>query len=213
MANTNKKPLDTVRFVSLDTETTGLNPRKDRIISLGAVAVQEGEIVIEDGFDAVIPVAFNSSAVIYHGITREESLKSKPEHETLEELFRYIGDSPVVGHHIGHDAACLYFASQRVGVTWNAPVFLDTDLLTRHLATNNAELNSQLNRYSLEELCTLFGITMHDRHTAPGDAFLTAQVFLRLLRYCKRLGIQQLNALQDICEVPAETYLANEQGQ
>lgn len=211
MANADKNELAAIRFVSLDTETTGLNPRKDRIISLGAVAIQHGEIVVEDGFDAVIPVDFNSSAVIYHGITREESQRAKPEHETLAELFEYIGSSPVVGHHIGHDAACLYFACQRSNITWSYPLFLDTDLLTRHIAANNSELKSQLNRYSLEELCLLFDIAMHDRHTAPGDAFLTAQVFLRLMRYCNRISIRDLNSLQAVCKVSAETSLAGEQ--
>jgi len=47
-------PVDQVRFVVLDSETTGLNPRVDRIITIGAVAVRTGEIVIEDSFAAML---------------------------------------------------------------------------------------------------------------------------------------------------------------
>lgn len=199
-----------LRFVSLDTETTGLNPQKDHIISLGAVAIIEGEIRVEDGFDAVIPVSFNSSAVIYHGITREESQKARPARETLAALFDYVGQSPVLGHHIGHDAACLYYTCQRMGLTWPNLQFLDTDLLTRHLGATLPELQNKFTRYSLEELCDYFGIAMHDRHTAPGDAFLTAQVFLRLLRLCKRAGIVDLQALNAVAQVSLESSLSEQ---
>ena len=62
-----------MRFVVLDSETTGLNPRVDRLITIGAVAVQEGEIVLEDAFDALIKVEENTSAVTVHGVTRDQS--------------------------------------------------------------------------------------------------------------------------------------------
>ena len=62
-----------VRFVVLDSETTGLDPRKDRIVTIGAIAVVNHEILIEDSFEALLKVAYNSSAVTVHGVTREES--------------------------------------------------------------------------------------------------------------------------------------------
>ena len=57
----------------LDSETTGLNPRIDRLITIGAVAVQDGEIVLDDSFDALIKVDENTTAVTVHGVTRDES--------------------------------------------------------------------------------------------------------------------------------------------
>jgi len=58
--------IDQVRFVVLDTETTGLNPRTDRIITIGAVAVQNGEILLDDSFEALLKVTQNSSSVTVH---------------------------------------------------------------------------------------------------------------------------------------------------
>jgi DNA polymerase-3 subunit epsilon len=47
--------------------------------------------------------------------------------------------------------------------------------------------------FELDDLCRRFDITMHDRHTASGDAFLTAQVFLRLHRLAVRAGLDPLD--------------------
>jgi DNA polymerase-3 subunit epsilon len=52
--------IDSVRFVVLDSETTGLNPRVDRLITIGAVAVQNSEIIVEDSFDALIKIERNT---------------------------------------------------------------------------------------------------------------------------------------------------------
>ena len=55
----------------------------------------------------------------------------------------------------------------------------------------------EIQGFSLDALCSQFGVTPHDRHTAGGDAFITAQVFLRLLRLAKRHGRITLG---ELCE-------------
>jgi DNA polymerase-3 subunit epsilon len=63
-------PIDRVRFVVLDSETTGLNPAVDRLVTIGAVAVVDGEILLEDRFSALIRIDYNTEAVTVHGVTR-----------------------------------------------------------------------------------------------------------------------------------------------
>jgi DNA polymerase-3 subunit epsilon len=149
-------PIDRVRFVALDSETTGLNPRTDRIITIGAVAMQRGEIVLEDSFGALLQIARNTSAVTVHGVTGYER------HWGFELLNRS----------------------------------LDTMDLTLHLERRGAFGDRPpIREFTLDALCDLFGVIPHDRHTASGDAFITAQLFLRLLRLASRYGRERLGAL------------------
>ncbi|MGH2670253.1 MAG: 3'-5' exonuclease, partial [bacterium] len=106
-------PADRVRFVVLDSETTGLDPKRDRIISLGAVAVLQEEIHLADAFEALLTVAYNSAAVTVHGITRDEARDGLGEPEALEQFIAYLKDGVIVGHHIGHDIAVLNAACGR----------------------------------------------------------------------------------------------------
>ena len=193
-----------VRFVVLDSETTGLDPRRDKLISIGAVAVQGGEIRLEDSFEVLLQVAYNNSSVTVHGITRDEASAGFTEREGLEMFLPYLGDGVIVGHHIGHDIEALSCAMER---HWGARLqnrSLDTMDLTLHLERDGAFAGLPVTQsFSLDGLCDMFGIEAHDRHTAGGDAFITAQVFLRLLRAAKRVGRTSVAAL-------CEPYVASE---
>ena len=91
-------PIDRVRFIAVDSETTGLNPQTDRIITIGAVAVQGGDIVFEDSFEALLQMSRNTSAVTVHGITRDETRGGIDEPEALRRFLDYLGDGVLVGH-------------------------------------------------------------------------------------------------------------------
>jgi DNA polymerase-3 subunit epsilon len=106
-------PAEQVRFVVLDTETTGLDPRRDRIITIGAVAVQSGEILLDDAFEALLKIAYNNSSVTVHGITRDEAIGGMEEAEALSLFLEYLLDGVIVGHHIGHDIEALNCACER----------------------------------------------------------------------------------------------------
>jgi DNA polymerase III subunit epsilon len=197
-------PLDAVRFVVLDSETTGLNPRIDRLVTIGAVAVRNGEILLDDAFDALIRVDENTSAVTVHGVTRDESRAGMEEAEAIERFLDYLGDGVIVGHHIDHDIITFDAACER---RWGLRLCnrsLDTMDLTLHLERDGGFAGRPpIRRYTLDALCELFGVLPHDRHTASGDAFITAQVFLRLLRLASRHGRQTLGRLCEPFREPA----------
>ncbi len=197
-------PAAEVRFVVLDSETTGLDPRRDRLVTIGAVVVRSGEILLEDSFEALLKVAYNTSSVTVHGVTREQAEAGLDEAEAVAAFVRYLRDGVIVGHHIGHDIAVLSAATERHFGFALANRHLDTMELTLHLERDGAFAGMPpIRSFSLDALCALFGVVPHDRHTAPGDAFLTAQVFLKLLRLAERCGRTLLGPL---CEpwVPDE---------
>lgn len=189
-------PVEQVRFVVLDSETTGLDPRRDRIVTIGAIAVAGHEIVIEDSFEAMVRLAYNSSAVTVHGVTREESQAGLDEREALARFREYLGDGVIVGHHIGHDVETFNAGYGRhFGWRMENPS-LDTMELTLNLEKDGAfGGREEIRDFSLDGLCALFHIAPHDRHTAAGDAFLTALVFQRLLRLGLKHGRRTLGSV------------------
>ena len=193
-------PAEQVRFVVFDAETTSTDPRSAEPVTLGAVAVQDGEIRVDDVFEAMIRLRYNSAAVTVHGVTREQSLEGLEEPEALGRFLDYLGDAVIVGHHIGFD---LLVMSRAVESCFGLPLenrSLDTMEIALLLHQDGALEDS--GGHSLDALLSLFAITAHDRHTAAGDSFLTAQVFQRLLRRAYRRGRTTLGRLS---EKPADS--------
>ncbi len=185
-----------VRFVVLDSETTGLDARKDRLITLGAVAVLDDEIRLDDSFEALVKIEHNLQSVTVHGITREQSQGGLDEPEALRLFLDYLGDGVIVGHHIMHDVEILNVACE---THWGFELknrSLDTMDLTLNLERDGAFAGRpEIRSFSLDSLCELFHVKPHDRHTAPGDAFITAQIFLHLLTLARRHARDTLSAL------------------
>jgi DNA polymerase-3 subunit epsilon len=197
-------PWDSVRFVALDSETTGLNPQRDSLITVGAVAVIGGDILLQDAFEIMMPIRYNNASVTVHGITVDEARGGVPEPEALEAFLDCLGDGVIVGHHILHDITALNVACDRHFGMALQNRFLDTMDLTLHLERDGAlPDNMQIAGFSLDQLCHLFSVVPHDRHTAAGDAFITAQVFQRLLARARPAGRVTLGALTEPFPVPA----------
>lgn len=198
---TDATPVAQVRFVVLDSETTGLDPRKDRLITIGAVSVVDGEIVLEDSYEALLKVEYNTSAITVHGVTRDESRAGLDEPEALKQFLDYLKDGVIVGHHIGHDVDTFNAGYERHFGFKMSNISLDTMALALVLEQDGAFASFEnFKNFSLDALCDRFGVIPHDRHTAPGDAFITAQVFLRLLRLAAHVS---RTMLRQLCEQPA----------
>ena len=190
--------LERVRFVVLDCETTGLDARRHRIVSIGAVGFVDCQIDLADSFEALLRVRFNTDATLVHGITRDESRTGMSEADAVASLLEYLRDGVIVGHHIGHDLAMLDAALGRHTDGRIRNRWIDTGELVLLLERDGAFGDrAALSDLSLDGLCAQFGVLPHDRHTAPGDAFITAQVFLRLLRIAVRHG---RGTLASLCE-------------
>ena len=198
-----ESPADQIRFVVLDAETTGLNPKTDRLVTIGAISVLKNEIRLDDSYESMLKVRFNTASVTVHGVTRQESLEGQDEPAALEEFLEHLRDGVIVGHHILHDIETLNAAYDRhFGFTLENR-FIDTMSLMLHLEQDGAFAGSEpLKSFSLDSLCAFFGIKPYGRHTAPGDAFLTAQIFLRLLSLGRRVGRTTLGSLAEPWDPP-----------
>lgn len=190
-----QQSIEEVRFVVLDLETTGLNSRKDRMLSLGAISVENLEIRVGERMEYFVRqenYAPNQSIGI-HGIMPKQAEKGIEEAELLRKLLPFLGRSIIVGHHIGFDVAILNRAMKRVyGKTLQNKV-IDTVQLVRKW--DSLGFTPPHRNLGLDEVCRRWNIPLHERHTAAGDAFLTAILFLKLCGKLRTRGIRTLGAL------------------
>lgn len=177
------EPTDTsapTRFVVFDTETTGFNYANDRILSIGAVDIIDNAIDLKHSFEIFLnQEKFNPEAVAIHGIRKEHQYAKYPEAQAIERFIQYIGNAILVGHHVGFDIKMINVALERSGLPPLRNKSLDTNDLFKKTKVINPLLRNDKN-YSLDDICEELGITMHDRHNAAGDAYLTALAFLKL---------------------------------
>ncbi|MDA1235723.1 MAG: exonuclease domain-containing protein [Acidobacteria bacterium] len=190
-----KKSIDAIRFVCFDAETTSLDPLRAGVVALGAVPVVGGDIEMDDSIELLVRQTYNSSAVTVHGITRQESLDGVEEEEAVAQLLAYFGNSVIVGHHVAFDITLIDQACKRLFDIQLHNKAIDTAELSILLARDGAL--PEMMDFSLDSLLRVLGIEPHDRHTAAGDAFLTALAFQRLLRVARHVGRVTLAQLME----------------
>ncbi|WP_426063796.1 exonuclease domain-containing protein [Flavobacterium sp. DSP2-3-1] len=170
------------RFVILSTETSGLNPDKDVILSIGSFAIIDNSIVIGDGFETVLlQYKFFHENGLSHEFLVESKMKKLGEPDAIKLFIEFIGNSVLVGHHIDFDVEMINAALERLGCGRLKNEALDVDVMHRKLHDVNDK------QFSLDELCTAYNIPKSDRNSSSEDAYKTALLFLKLK---SRLGIK-----------------------
>jgi DNA polymerase-3 subunit epsilon len=186
-APTELTPLVDLPLLSLDCETTGMDPAADRIVSLGAVRLHGRRLLRAHTLDILVRpgrrIPAKSSAI--HRIT-DAMVADAPEiQDHWPGLLAALSGVAVVGHHIDFDLAMLRSAAQRHGLPWTEPLALDTARLAAALDPAEADLD-------LAEVARRHGVIPTGRHTALGDSLATAELYLRLLPRLTDLGVATL---------------------
>lgn len=164
-------------FVAFDCETTGLNIKKDKLLSIGAIKFTADRILVQQSIEFMVyQDAVDDSSVKIHGILPSTTDKAElSEYDAIRHFLKFIGNSPLVGHHIRFDVGMMNQAlkSYHLGKLKNKTY--DTNLIYKKQHHYPAEQN-----VSLDELCAYYQLKASERHTALGDAYLTAVIFQRL---------------------------------
>jgi DNA polymerase-3 subunit epsilon/CBS domain-containing protein len=179
-------PLVSLSAVILDTETTSLDPKKARIVEIGAARLARGAL---DGasfatrVDPGIPIP--SAATAIHGID-DAAVKGKPSfREAMTAYAAFAGLSLILGYSLDFDFAVLAAEHKRLGLPWTPPPALDVHGLV-------ALIDPPLPDQALDTVAISLGIAIENRHSALGDAILTAKVFLGLLPALRAKNIRTL---------------------
>jgi len=187
--------LNQLEMVVFDTETTGLELRKgDKVISIGACRLLKGRLLAQEVFDQKVnpnrPIPPASTRI--HGLTNADVEKSPPLKVVLPRFREFVGNGILVAHNAAFDLLAINLEAEELGIEFNMPV-LDTLLLSRGLDKN-------LEGHGLDDLAERFNLTFPPgtRHTALGDARVTAELLLALL---PRLEARGIHTLKDALEL------------
>ena len=170
------------RYVVLSTETTGLNPKKDVILSFGAVAVVNDIIRIGDNLEVVI---LQYKYLHENGLSNEFLIDSKlsklAEPQAMQALVEYIGNAVLVGHRIHFDIEMINDVLEKMECGKLKNEALDIEIMHQKLMdiTNKS--------FSLEDLIKQYKLPLNEKNSASDDAYSIALLFLKLK---SRLGFK-----------------------
>ena len=189
-----------IRYVAIDTELTGLNEKKDSIISIGAVRMIGARIELGSTFHQLVKpeTKFKPDSVIVHGITPSDVLE-KPNIDTiLNEFLQYCANDIIIGHCVSIDLSFINREMKRVyGKTFQNPV-IDTfnvyEWLREKVPTRTC-FSSSPKDASLFEIAKCFSIAVRGAHDALIDAFITAQLLQRFMPVLIDIGVEHIGEL------------------
>jgi len=169
-------------IVVLDFETTGLSRSMDRIIEVGAVKLEDGQITEELSIlcDPGVPLKPKISELT--GITDLMLRGKETPAEGVKKLLDFIGDCPVAAHNASFDMGMLEAECKRMGVECRFTV-LDTLIFSRKLYKGQKS-------HKLGAVCRLLGVSLKNAHRAVHDAAATAQCLSKMLEEAEKKGAE-----------------------
>lgn len=173
---------DKTEYVSLDCETTSLDPNRAELVTIAATKIIDNRIITSQPFEVRLraPQSLDSGSVKIHRIRHQDLVDGISEKEALLELLDFIGNRPLVGYHIRYDKKILDLACLRqLGFPLPNPLIevsqIYHDKLERHLPNAYFDL-------SLDAICKHLELPIQDKHDALQDAISAALVFVRLTK-------------------------------
>lgn len=163
------------RYIIFDLETTGLSAATERIIEIGAVKVENGEI--SESFDLFVDPekAITPEITRLTSITNEMVAGAPKEAEALEQFFRFCdGCDILVAHNADFDMGFLRAAIRRCGREED-PVQIDTLVMAR-------AMYPELKKHKLDTIAERLGVTQKHHHRADDDARVLAEIFLKMVQ-------------------------------
>ena len=187
-------------FVVFDIETTGFSPSRNRIIEIGAVKVENGEITdrFSEFVNPDVPIPFDIERLT--GINDAMVMDAPKIDEILPRFLSFCEDAVLVAHNASFDVSFISHNAEEQGLEFD-PTVLDTVSLARALLPN-------LNRYKLDTVAKAVGVSLENHHRAVDDAEATAGIFLVFVKMLREgHGMETLDDLSAFNKVSDEAIM------
>ena len=177
-------------YVVFDIETTGLSAKKNKIIEIGAVKVENGEII--DRFSAFVnprePIPFEIERLT--GINDGMVMDEPPVEKVLPRFLDFCGAAVMVAHNASFDMSFIEYNAEQLGIDFK-PTIVDTVALARILLP-------ELKRFKLDTVAKALNVSLENHHRAVDDAEATAHIFMAFIERLEKrevMTLGQVNAL------------------
>jgi len=194
-------PVDETDFVVFDTELTGLDPKRDSIVSIGALRMTGSRIEIGRPFYRIVEprTRLTGKSIVIHGITPSETVGCPDMASLLPEFLEFCGDRILVGHFIGLDIGFVNAEMKKTMGRTLENLAIDTISLYRTIRQCDTDRCAFYDEKSedagLYNLARRYGVQTMEAHNALGDAYVTAQLFQRFIKILQSRGNRSMGEL------------------
>jgi DNA polymerase-3 subunit epsilon len=202
---TKDTPLDAVRYVVLDTELTSINSRSNRLLSVGAIVMDGTRIRIGEQFyrelNPGVPLA--EASVLVHKLRPHDVADAEPPQQVLADLQKFIAGSVLVGHFVKMDLKILKKELAGMEHELNNPG-VDTARVQEWILRRepySEDLPHRLENLDLLSLAKVYGLDWKAAHHALSDAFVTAEIWQKMIHVVQAKGVRKLGDLLRIGRV------------
>jgi DNA polymerase-3 subunit epsilon len=195
-------PIGSQRYVVVDTELTSLDKRSNRVLSIGAVAMEGAKILLAEQFYREVNpgVTIPSETVLIHRLRPADVQNAEDPKQALLDLKQFAEGAVLVGHFVSIDIHALQKELGGHGHELDNP-FIDTAKVHRWLLRHSQYAEDLGHRYEQVDLLSLanhYKLPVQDLHHALADAFLTAQLWQKLIFAAEKQGIHKVGELLNI---------------
>ena len=199
-----RTPIEELDFVAFDTELTGLDVRRDSIISIGAVRLRGSRILPGETFYRLVRPAseLRREGVVVHELTHSDLEAARDPAQVLCELLDFVGGAVLIGHFVHIDVGFVHRALKRCFRAGLKNPAIDTaalhDWLTEHEPAWAQHHGGIAAKKDLFSLAARYDVEVGKAHDAFSDAYVTAQLFQRFCPFLRHAGVRSLRDLLSV---------------
>ncbi|MFA5234358.1 MAG: 3'-5' exonuclease [Sulfurimonas sp.] len=173
-------------YVVFDTETTGLNPKEDEILSIGAVKIKDNKILTSQTFEVFLKTSkeIDSKSIKIHGIRPFDLRDAKTTKEGIVEFLNFVGSRPLVGYYLEFDVSMINkYTKPLLGITLPNRMIEVSEIYFDKTISLIPQGNIDLRFDTILKNCSIPNMGVHN---AVNDAIMAAMIYLKLTQGMKK---------------------------